>query len=465
MKGFNRLALLLFVILLIGSHFGHGAIEENNVKSDTKSEAKSETDEEHHKHGGDSHHLPHRRHSGDSWVKSFGWNILGYTAIIIPSYFIIKMVKSSSVDVKGKGGVFRLLQCCVFGLDYSAQEPSTSVFSLSRLSVFSGTGTGAVAFRLIFCVVGLQISYLTWGVLQEKVMTHKYGDTANGELFLNSEFLVFMNRISALLISSFLVFLSGPKFAGPFYRYSYCALANICSSWCQYEALKFVSFPVQVLGKTAKMIPVMLMGKVISKKTYQYYEYVVAIMISIGVSLFILSSASEKHASSATQISGLILMLGYMGFDSFTSNWQSKLFADYKISSLQMMLNVNCFSCLFTATPLIISGGMMYSLDFILKYPLFGHHILIISLASAIGQLFIFYTISTFGPLVFTTIMVTRQMISILLSCLIYGHVLSGQAVLGATVVFLALFLQIYAKWRIKQKQLKAAQQSSLSQA
>ena len=30
------------------------------------------------------------------------------------------------------------------------------------------------------------------------------------------------------------------------FRYSYCSLSNILSSWCQYEALKYISFPTQV---------------------------------------------------------------------------------------------------------------------------------------------------------------------------------------------------------------------------
>ena len=32
----------------------------------------------------------------------------------------------------------------------------------------------------------------------------------------------------------------------PLYKYSFCSVSNTLSSWCQYEALKFVSFPTQV---------------------------------------------------------------------------------------------------------------------------------------------------------------------------------------------------------------------------
>ena len=291
-------------------------------------------------------------------------------------------------------------------------------------------------------------------------MTHKYGIDESAVHFKNSEFLVFSNRVIALIIAAIYIFMTGGgNWDGSFYRYSYCSLSNICSSWCQYEALKFVDFPTQVLSKTSKMIPVMIMGKFVSKKSYQYYEYVVAVMISIGVSLFIMSTQSDMHSLTETTVSGIILMLGYMGFDSFTSNWQSRLFNEYKVSSIQMMFNINSFSCLFTSVPLILSGGLSYSISFITEHPSFGMHVFFISLASATGQLFIFYTIAEFGPLVFTTIMITRQMFSILLSCLIYGHYLSGQSIVGALVVFVALFLQIYAKYRIKQKQQQQQQQ------
>ncbi|KAK9717958.1 UAA transporter family [Popillia japonica] len=53
------------------------------------------------------------------------------------------------------------------------------------------------------------------------------------------------------------------------------------SSWCQYEALKYVSFLHQVLAKAAKTIPVIIMGKIISRTKYEYYEYVTAGILSI----------------------------------------------------------------------------------------------------------------------------------------------------------------------------------------
>ena len=350
--------------------------------------------------------------------------------------------------VLGRGFLFKVIQVCVFGS--GSDERSDIAYQEVRETekVQSLTKTTAT---LLFCIAGLQGAYLTWGILQERVMTQSYGGDKNSEQFKESEFLVFMNRLSAMVLSGTWILLRRQgKHGAPFYKFSYSSLSNILSSWCQYEALKYVSFPTQVLGKASKLIPVMVMGKFVSKKTYKYHEYLIACMISIGVSLFLLSVASGKHNSSQTTLSGFCLMLGYMLFDSFTSNWQSKLLVEYKLTSVQVMFGTNVFSTLFTGVSLIQNGGMSSSLTFIYQHPEFGYHAFAISTASAIGQLFIFYTIATFGPLIFTSIMVTRQMFSILLSCIIFRHYLAPQAIFGIMVVFFALVLQVYAKWRIK---------------
>lgn len=104
---------------------------------------------------------------------------------------------------------------------------------------------------LLFCSGGLLVSYLIWGILQERVMVYRYRESEDepGELFTNSQFIVFMNRILALVIACIaMMFVKQKPHEAPLYKYSYSSLSNIMSSWCQYEALKFVSFPVQVIA-------------------------------------------------------------------------------------------------------------------------------------------------------------------------------------------------------------------------
>ena len=44
-----------------------------------------------------------------------------------------------------------------------------------------------------------KVAYLTWGIIQERIMTIEFGKTADnpGEKFTNSQFLVFVNRFAS----------------------------------------------------------------------------------------------------------------------------------------------------------------------------------------------------------------------------------------------------------------------------
>lgn len=301
------------------------------------------------------------------------------------------------------------------------------------------------------------VSYLIWGLLQEKIMTQEYvrmeGDKEVRTHFKESQFLVFANRILAFIISGAYLLVrmnSGPRHRAPLYKYSVSSLSNILSAWFQYEALKFVNFPTQVLAKSCKIIPVMLMGKIISRTKYQFYEYVTAIMISLGMICFMMGSADESKASAVTTLTGVFLLCLYMVSDSFTSNWQGELFKTYSMTSMQMMFGVNMFSCLFTASSLFVQSGFMDSVQFALQHPAFLNDVLLLSTCAAIGQLFIFFTIATFGPVVFTIIMTLRQAIAILLSCLIYKHRITVVGIAGIVLVFLAVFLRVYCNQRLR---------------
>lgn len=303
------------------------------------------------------------------------------------------------------------------------------------------------------------ISYLIWGVLQEKIMTQEYvymdGDKEIRTHFKESQFLVFANRILAFTIAGIYLTINrrqstAKRQSAPLYKFSISSLANILSAWFQYEALKFVNFPTQVLAKSCKIIPVMIMGKIVSRTKYQFYEYIVAGLISLGMVLFMTGSADPSKGSAVTTLTGVFLLCMYMTSDSFNSNWQGALFKSYQMSSVEMMFGVNLFSCLLTASSLFVQSGFLDSLEFAAKHPAFIYDCLLLSVSAAIGQLFIYFTISTFGAVVFTIIMTLRQAVAILLSCVIYKHSVSSTGVFGIVVVFLAIFLRVYCSQRLR---------------
>ena len=187
-------------------------------------------------------------------------------------------------------------------------------------------------------------------------------------------------------------------FYAPLYKLCFPSFSNVMSSFSQYEALKFVSFPTQVIFKSSKLIPVMIMGKIISKKSYPASEYGLAVLISIGVAVFTLYGVGDTDAkgdAKQTTSTGLIYLFGYICFDSFTSQFQGKIFKEYKLTPYQMMAGINFFSSFFTFMSLTISGELAYGLGFATANPTFLVHMSMLSAAGAMGQLLIFYTIKT----------------------------------------------------------------------
>ena len=305
-----------------------------------------------------------------------------------------------------------------------------------------------------FLTSGLLTSYGLWGYLQEKIMTTSYEDSlGNKAMYKNSQFLVFVNRILAFFIALLVILFSKqPRHKAPLYKYSYCSFSNIMSSWCQYEALKFVSFPTQVLAKASKIIPVMIMGKIVSAKKYDYYEYIVAVLISLGMCAFLFGKAEDSHPEQSTTFAGAIILFGYIVFDSFTSNWQGALTREYNMTPYQMMAGVNLFSCALTSVSLLQQGVFSTSLEFLVQYPQFFMDCITLSICSAVGQLFIFQTIKTYGPVVFTIIMTMRQVISVIISCIKFHHALSVVSIIGIIIIFSAVSLKVYCDQRKRSK-------------
>jgi adenosine 3'-phospho 5'-phosphosulfate transporter B2 len=312
------------------------------------------------------------------------------------------------------------------------------------------------ATQFAFCFFGLMTSYLIWGYLQELIMTSQFNPTdhvPDGK-FPSAAFCVFSNRLFAVIVAMIAVRLRhGSVFSNnvaPLSAFWPPALSNTISSWSQYASLKYVSFPEQTVFKSSKIIAVMLMGKVLQGKTYPWSQYGEAFGISLGVALFSLASY-DSDRDSHTETIGLLFLCSYIAFDSFTAQYQDKIYQQYgrpNVDPFQMMLGVNVSAICMTTAGLLLNGDFVVVWEFLLVNPNAAWYNLFTAITSASGQICIFYTIKLFGPIVFTITMTTRQMLSICLSAVLFSHDIGGQAVIGACVVFAVLFYQIRGKYQ-----------------
>lgn len=310
--------------------------------------------------------------------------------------------------------------------------------------------------RVMMCVVGIIGSLLLYALLQERIMTKPYftgeeADGEDGEYFKNTLVLVFANRFSAAFVAALVLLVKGDwaelRNKAPLYKYFLISFSNVIATSCQYEALKWVTFPTQTLAKCCKMIPVMIWGTFMSGKKYGPVEYGVAIFVALGCTVFLVSgNIKAKKASAEDSWFGLLLMLGYLGFDGFTSTFQEKLFSGYQMTIYNQMLYVNLCSGMMSIGFLVASGKVLDSIAFLTKYPSVVGDMSILSFSAVSGQFAITYTIKEFGALLYATIMTIRQFLSVFMSNLIFRHGMTPMQWLGAVVVFGALFYKTYAK-------------------
>eukprot|EP00435_Cladocopium_sp_Y103_P049329 s488_g14.t2 len=286
-----------------------------------------------------------------------------------------------------------------------------------------------------------------YGLLQERIMSQPY----DGEMFPDSVFLVFCNRFFAIWFGLIMVNVKGEdwKLKAPVWRYMVVSLSNVLATTCQYEALKYVSFPVQMLGKSFKMMPVMLWGIVISSKQYKLKEWAVALGVTWGVTMFLLtgpiaSPSGENDDTTSNSFKGLLLLLLFLALDGITSPMQEKLFKEYGLSKYNQILWVNLCSAIVSMITLLSTGSLMAALSFCTRHPPLLGDAVTLSVAQVSSQWFIYSQVKEFGAVVFAATMNVRQLFSIVTSYLEYGHYITALQVLSLFLVFGALFFKSY---------------------
>lgn len=292
---------------------------------------------------------------------------------------------------------------------------------------------------ILFYGAGVIGALAVYGVLQERIMVYPY----DGEYFTVSIFLVFCNRLAAIVFSLLMIFIHGDGLANqaPLWKYIIVSISNVSSSTCQYEALKWVSFPAQMVGKSFKMMPVMCWGMAISRKHYTWKEWALAVAITWGVLQFLLfgSIDSPNRQAQTPAVWGVVLLLIFLACDSFTSTMQEKLFKEHPVTKYNQMLYINTISAGITFVAMIVMHNLRTATDFCQVHNMLIADIIELSLASVAGQWFIYSLVKEFGALILATTLAVRQVVSTLISYAYYHHRITHWQALALVLVFGAL--------------------------
>jgi len=309
--------------------------------------------------------------------------------------------------------------------------------------------------QLLIACAGIFFSFSYFAVLQEDVYKKKYGEAQErfGYTFLA---LAIERGINALIALIGVIGLGGSGCKIPHMDIFNSGVSQMLAMAGSNEALRYVSFATQVLGKSCKMVPVMAGGLILGGKSYAFMEYVQVIMITLGVCVFNFGG-KKKGGDAGDSTYGLLLIAFSLLMDAVTGGLQDKVKASTKKlnpgnekakpTMHESMLWTNVSGCLVAIVLGVFTGHLTDGMAFCMKHPEVMTAILVYSVSSAVGQNFIYYTVTEFGPLVLTTVTTTRKIFSTVYSVLRNpSNSLDTLQWSGCGLVFLALGLDVAEK-------------------
>jgi len=227
-----------------------------------------------------------------------------------------------------------------------------------------------------------------------------------------------------------------------------------------------------VLGKSCKLVPVMIMNVLLYRRKFAPYKYLVVFMVTLGITIF-MGMGDDKKASKShgkgdnnlaqspyANVIGITYLLINLALDGAVNSTQDEIFTRHKVTGQQMMFWINIFCTLLTSILSVLPlpyipvihpshdgrSELMGALTFIQTHPSIILPLAQFTITGALGQLFIFETLQHFGSLTLVTITLTRKLFTMLLSVIVYNHKLTNGQWLGAAVVFAGISVEAIVK-------------------
>lgn len=235
-----------------------------------------------------------------------------------------------------------------------------------------------------------------------------------------------------------------------------CCLATVCS-FTALQSPFSVPFAAQVVAKSAKPVPVMILSLIIGRKSYtiQRYCFVMLIVIGLVLTMFKNNKSNENSEETTFLIFGQILLMLSLFMDGILGAVQERMRGVNTPTALQMMLSTNGWSSLFMM-PVVI-WQMFEFVPFAAENPKVIYMIALLTVASSIGQIFIFIMITSFGSLACSIVTTLRKFFSALYSGVL-DNKFTAMNWCGVVLVFATLIADLIFGNKSEKKTITEAQ-------
>lgn len=230
---------------------------------------------------------------------------------------------------------------------------------------------------LAFCIIGMMSSLTLYGLVLEYV-------TSGGRKLHELSF-VFVTTSIYSITAYVARSLFGEKPTNiSKYQMLTLSLTSIASTFTSVRSLRYVIYPVQILFKSCKPVPVMIFGLILGKR-YPLRKYVNVIIITTGVALFMGggNSSNQGKGGSETTFIGALMLTVSLCFDGATGAYEDKLMAKDHVEPFDLMYNIQFGKAVIAFCSLVATNGLN---DFIGTIQNGGISLFFLGLTGALGQ-------------------------------------------------------------------------------
>lgn len=310
------------------------------------------------------------------------------------------------------------------------------------------------SFKLLATVSGIYITFLTWSLIQEPLNTNIWPNSQSK--FQYPCVINISQALVATIIGWAYLSFQGSDYNVLDFLKNHCydiviiSLTQASSSPLALYSLEYVDYLTYMLAKSCKLIPILIVHILFYRTSIPKTKKIVAGVVTIGVTLFTLGGPKKMNTQS-TSLYGFLLLFFSLFLDGLTNATQDTLLkrnVNKKITGAHLMFALNFAIILWNIGYILLFKDNQWKqpIEMIFLDPEILKYLFTYAICGALGQCFIFYTLEQYGSLLLVMITVTRKMMSMLLSIILYGHTVTFLQWLGIIAVFGGIILEAKLK-------------------
>ena len=230
----------------------------------------------------------------------------------------------------------------------------------------------------------------------------------------------------------------------PLKTYIALALATLTTMGFSNSSLGYLNYPTQVIFKCCKLIPVLIGGILIQRKSYGFLDFSAAVLMSLGLIFFTLADSKISpnfHPGGVAFISIALLA------DAFLGNLQEKAMKQYQAGNAEVIFWSYSVGFAYLSAGLLAAGKLASGIEYFSRDPFSAYgDAVVFSISGFLGMQIVLTLVKQFGALITVTVTSFRKVVSVVISFAVFSKPFSVNYVYSGCLVLFGIYLNVMAK-------------------